>query len=276
MHAKNKNDKNIAGEIVSFFRFSFGTIITGQFAVVIIPLLLLWEVVPRLHLFSRNLFPTFSDCASAFEHLLLHSNLMGHIGLSVFFFLIGLILSVITAVPTGILLGWNPALRKYFMPVFQILAPIPPTAWVPIALIFLGVGFPLRVFLVYLSSFFPIFLNTFQAIKDTDRRYVLSARVFGASELNILIHVHFYHALGAILMSIRTGISIGLIMLTAAEMYGVNGGLGFLLVHSKEFFRIPDMVVCMAVLGFIGWFLTEIIKYLEKRICLWKESRQEA
>jgi len=54
MHAKNKNDKNIAGEIVSFFRFSFGTIITGQFAVVIIPLLLLWEVVPRLHLFFQG------------------------------------------------------------------------------------------------------------------------------------------------------------------------------------------------------------------------------
>ena len=178
--------------------------------------------------------------------------------------------------------------QQYFMPVFQILAPIPPTAWVPIALIFLGVGFPLRVFLVYLSSFFPIFLNTFQAIKDTDRRYVLSARVFGVNSWSILVPqaLEGVATVGLLYAAVKRwfGPAAGLIAgavsssqinltwnaVTNAAAYNVKRST------TKEFFRIPDMVVCMAVLGFIGWFLTEIIKYLEKRICLWKESRQEA
>jgi ABC-type nitrate/sulfonate/bicarbonate transport system permease component len=85
--------------------------------------------------------------------------------------------------------------------------------------------------------------------------------------------VYVWNALGAIIMSVKTGVAMGLVMLVIAEMYGGRTGLGYMLVEAKDFFRIPVMVVCMAVLGVIGWFLIEILKFLEFRLSVWKVGR---
>jgi ABC-type nitrate/sulfonate/bicarbonate transport system permease component len=73
-------------------------------------------------------------------------------------------------------------------------------------------------------------------------------------------------------MSVRTGVALGLVMLTAAEMYGGRAGIGFLLVEAKEFFRVPEMVVCMAVLGAVGWCLTQLLTLLQTRLSRWREA----
>ena len=84
----------------------------------------------------------------------------------------------------------------------------------------------MKLFLVFLGAFYPILFNTYQAVKDTDPRYIASARVFGASEFSLIVHVYFRNSIGAILMSIRTGLAMGLVMLVVAEIYGGRSGLG--------------------------------------------------
>ena len=263
----------ILKELVSFLKHSAGGLVTFEFLKLAIPLLVLWEILPRTGIVSRNLMPALSDVFMSFFDLLLHKNLFGHVIDSMSTFFLGLIIAVIIAVPLGIIVGWNEFIRKHILPLFQILAPIPPTAWVPITIVILGIGLPMKIFLIFLGAFYPIFLNTYQAVKDTDPRYISSARAFGASEFYLIIHVYFWHAFGAIIMSIKTGIALGLVVLTAAEMYGSKSGIGFLLNQAKEFFQIPVMVVCMLILGWIGWFLIEILKHVELRISLWKEVR---
>ena len=115
--------------------------------------------------------------------------------------------------------------------------------------------------------------NTYQGVKDTDPRYLASARVFGASEFTLLRRVYFPHAFGAVIMSLKTGVAMGLVMLVIGEAYGGRMGIGFLLGQAKDYFLIPDMMVCMAVLGFIGWFLIEILKYVEIKLAVWKVGR---
>ncbi len=258
---------------LDFLRFAFGSLLTKEFLKLALPLMLLWEIAGRVGWVSRNLIPTFSDVVLAFLNLLLHKHLLIYVADSLLTFFLGIFLAVILAVPLGIVVGWNVYLRKHILPFFQLLAPIPPLAWAPLTIIFFGIGLPMKVFLIFLGAFFPIFLNTYQAVKDTDPRYLASARVFGASEWTLLVHVYFWQALGAILMSVKTGIALGLVMLTAAEMYGGRSGIGFLLMQAKEFFQIPVMVVCMLLLGGIGWFLIELLKYLELKLSVWKEVR---
>jgi ABC-type nitrate/sulfonate/bicarbonate transport system permease component len=188
-------------------------------------------------------------------------------------FFLGLGIAVATAIPIGILMGWNLAVRRRVLPLFQLLAPVPPPAWVPLTIILFGIGLPMQTFLIFLGAFYPILFNTYQAVKDTEPRYLASARVFGASELTLILHVYILNALGAIIMSVKTGVAMGLVMLVIAEMYGGRTGLGYMLVEAKDFFRIPVMVVCMAVLGVIGWFLIEVLKFLELRLSVWKVGR---
>lgn len=253
-----------------FLRNSFGSLFSREFLKVLIPLLVLWELLPRLEAVPRTLVPTLTDVAAAFWDLVANKKFLVHIAYSVGKFLAGLSIAIICAIPIGILMGWNMAIRKHSLPLFQLLSPIPPPAWVPLTIILFGIGLPMQIFLIFLGAFYPILFNTYQAIKDTDPRYLSSARVFGASELTLIFRVYIWHALGAIIMSVKTGVAISLVMLVIAEMYGGRSGIGYLLVEAKDFFQIPAMVVCMLVLGVIGWFSIEILKFAEFKLAIWK------
>lgn len=131
----------------------------------------------------------------------------------------------------------------------------------------------MQVFLVFLGVFYPVLFDTYQGVKDTEPRHVASARVFGASEFTLIKQVYIPSALGFVVMEIKIGIAMGLVMLVISEMVGAHSGIGWLLIESKDFFRLDRMVVCMLTLGFVGWFLIEVMKYIEIKLALWKVGR---
>jgi len=260
-------------ELSAFFMGVVKNNFTLEFFTVFMPIMILWETLPWLGVVSPFLVPPPSVVAVTFWDLLVNHDLLGHVLISMLRFLLGLSIAILTAVPIGIFMGWNLLIRKHVLPLFQMLAPIPPPAWVPITIILLGIGLPMQVFLVFLGVFYPVLFDTYQGIKDTDPRYIASARVFGASELTLIKKVYLPNALSFIVMGIKIGIALGLVMLVVSEMVGAYSGIGWLLVESKDFFRIDRMVVCMLMLGFIGWFFIEIMKYIESRLAIWKVGR---
>lgn len=131
----------------------------------------------------------------------------------------------------------------------------------------------MHVFLMYIGIFYPILFNTYQGIKDTNPRYLASARVFGASELTLIRKVYFWHAFGSIIMSLKTGVAMGMVMLIIGESYGGDKGVGFLLKEAKAYFDTREMIVCMVILAFLGWFFIEVLKYIEIKLALWKVGK---
>lgn len=260
-------------ELGIFLKTAFGSILSIEFATVLLPLLALWELAPRLGWVPQTLVPPLSQVSVELWDLFAHQGFAGHIGLSLGRFTLGLAVALATALPIGILLGWNQFIRKHALPLFQLLAPVPPPAWVPLTIIVLGVGLPMQTYLIFLGAFYPILFNTYQGVKDTDPRYLASARLFGASEWTLICKVYLPHALGSVVMGIKIGIALGLVMLIIAEMHGGRAGLGYLLLESKEYFQIDRMIACMIALGFIGWFLIEVMKYVEAKLALWRVGR---
>ena len=260
-------------ELGYFFKGAALNLFSPEFLAVFIPLLALWELLPRLGVVPRTLVPPLSDVAVTFWDMVTRLHFLRDIGDSMKKFFLGLGIAIITAIPIGMLMGWNLAIRKRTLPLFQLLSPIPPPAWVPITIILFGIGLPMQTFLIFIGAFYPILFNTYQAVKDTDPRYLASARVFGASELTLLLRIYFWNALGAIIMSVKTGVAMGLVMLVIAEMYGGRTGIGYVLNEAKDFFQISRMVVCMATLGIIGWFLIEVLKFVEIKLAAWKLVR---
>jgi ABC-type nitrate/sulfonate/bicarbonate transport system permease component len=256
-----------------FTKNSLGNFFSLEFLSLFIPLLILWELLPRWNILPESLIPPLSVVAQKFWDMLLHRDLVYHIAYSMGRFLTAFSAAVVLAVPIGLLMGWNLKIRAYLLPLWQLLSPIPPPAWVPITIIFFGIGFRMHVFLMFIGIFYPVLFNTYQGIKDTDPRYLASARVFGASEFTLLRKIYFWHAFGSIIMSLKTGVSMGLVMLLIGESYGGRAGIGYLLGQAKDYFVIPEMVVCMVILGFIGWFLIEVLKYVEIKLAVWKVGR---
>jgi ABC-type nitrate/sulfonate/bicarbonate transport system permease component len=256
-----------------FAKAAFGSLCTLEFLAVLVPLLVLWEALPRLHVVPRTLVPPPTAVAQAGWDMFWNLHLLQHMGHSLLRFSLGMALALATALPIGVAMGWNLFVRRHCLPLFQLLAPIPPPAWVPITIVVLGIGLPMQTFLIFLGAFYPVLFNTYQGVKDTEPRYLASARVFGASEFTLIRHVYIWHALGAVVMGVKIGIAMALVMLVIAEMYGGHTGIGYLLQEAKEFFQIDRMVVCMVLLGGLGWFLIEVMKYLEAKLALWRIGR---
>ena len=260
-------------ELGYFFKGAVSNLFSREFIVILIPLLGLWEILPRFDVVPRTLMPPLSDVAVTMWEMFTKQNFLTDIAHSMQKFFLGLGIAIAAAIPIGLLMGWNISIRKRVLPLFQLLSPIPPPAWVPLTIIIFGIGLPMQTFLIFLGAFYPILFNTYQAVKDTDPRYLSSARIFGASELTLITRVYFWHALGSIIMSVKTGVAMGLVMLVIAEMYGGKTGIGYVLTEAKDYFQIPKMVACMVTLGIIGWFLIEVLKYIEIKLATWKIGR---
>ncbi|MDR1360426.1 MAG: ABC transporter permease, partial [Deltaproteobacteria bacterium] len=253
--------RRVLPELGGFSKNALGGFFSLEFMCVLLPLLLLWEILPSAGVIPESLLPRLSTVAATFWDMLLHRSLVTHILYSLGRFFAAFGLAVALAVPMGMLMGWNQKIRAFILPLWQILAPIPPPAWVPMTIIIFGIGSSMHIFLMFLGIFYPVLFNTYQGVKDADPRYLASARVFGASEFTLLRKVYFWQAFGSIIMSLKTGVAMGLVMLVIGEAYGGRMGIGFLLGQAKDYFLIPEMMVCMIVTGFMGWFLIEILKY---------------
>ena len=260
-------------ELGGFLKNSLGNFFSLEFLSVLIPILLVWEFFPRWGILPKGLVPSLSTVAQRFWFMLWHKSLVMHIFISMGRFFTAFAIAVALAVPIGLLMGWNLKIRAYVLPLWQMLSAIPPPAWVPMTIIFFGIGSRMHIFLMFIGIFYPVLFNTYQGIKDTDPRYLASARVFGASEFTLLRKVYFWHAFGSIIMSLKTGVAMGLVMLLIGESYGGRMGIGYLLGQAKDYFVIPEMMVCMVILGWIGWFLIEVLKYIELKLAVWKVGR---
>ena len=270
---ETKGLRRVINELGGFLLNALRNFFSPGFVVILTALLLAWEFLPRYGLIPESLLPPLSAVGRRFWYMLWHKQLMLHIAVSMGRFFIAFAAAVALAVPIGLLMGWNLKFRSWFLPLWQLLSPIPPPAWVPMTIIFFGVWSRMHIFLMFIGIFYPVLFNTYQGIKDTDPRYLASARVFGASEFTLLRKVYFWHAFGSIIMSLKTGVAMGLVMLLIGESYGGRMGIGYLLGQAKDYFNIPEMMVCMVILGFIGWFLIEILKYVEIKLAVWKIGR---
>ena len=174
-------------------------------------------------------------------------------------------LAAIIGIPFGLALGWYPALNQIFNPVLQILRPISPIAWIPVAIIFFGVGDKPATFLVFLGAFFPIVVACASGVSNVPSIYRRAGRNFGLSSPQILARVVFPAALPQILIGLRIALGIAWLVVVAGEMIAVDSGLGYLVIDSRNSGKRYDLVVAaMLIIGVIGLALDVIFRQVEK------------
>lgn len=178
---------------------------------------------------------------------------------------IGYLSAVIVGIPLGLSLGWFPALNQVVNPLLQLLRPISPIAWIPVAIIFFGVGDPAAVFLVFLGAFFPIVVACASGVSSVPMLYRRAARNFGLSNIQILMRVVFPAALPQMLAGLRIALGIAWLVIVAGEMIAVDSGLGYLVIDSRNSGKRYDLVVAaMLLIGLIGLILDISFRRLEK------------
>lgn len=178
---------------------------------------------------------------------------------------IGYFAAVGLGIPLGLLFGWYPAVNQVVNPVVQLLRPISPIAWIPVAIIFFGVGDYAAIFLVFLGAFFPIVVTCVDGVSNVPLIYRRAGRNFGLTPAQILSRVVFPAALPQILVGLRIALGIAWLVVVAGEMIAVDSGLGFLIIDSRNSGKRYDLVVgAMLLIGVIGLALDLLYRRIEK------------
>jgi len=162
-------------------------------------------------------------------------------------------------------MGWHPGTYRTLNPVIQMLRPISPIAWIPLAILWFGVGNASPIFLIFLSSFFPMVVGTIAGVQAVERQYIRAARNFGVTGFRLIAKVVLPAAMAQIVTGMRIGLGIAWLVVVAAEMVAIDSGLGFLIIDSRNAGNRYDLVVAaMVMIGVIGFGLDAVMRRLER------------
>lgn len=228
----------------------------------------LWEAVALWGPFSEMLMPSPVAVAQGLVELAAENELASHAAASLFRVAVGFGAAALLGVPAGLLLGWYGRARAAFDPLIQLLRPISPIAWIPLAILWFGIGSPSAVFIIFLTSLFPILITTAAAVREIDPAVLKVAANFGTPRPLLFRAVIFPACFPQIVVALRVSLGIAWVIIVAAEMVGMRSGLGFLILDSRNFLRTDLVVSTMVVIGLIGLTLDRTVRFLENGVRL--------
>jgi NitT/TauT family transport system permease protein len=190
--------------------------------------------------------------------------------------LTGFAIAILLAVPLGVLMGASQLAYDFVNPSIQILRPIPPIAWIPLAMLWFGLGDPPAYFLIFLGAFFPILINTISGVRNVDSIYIRAAQNLGAKRLALFWRIILPAATPQILTGIRVGLGIAFICVIIAEMIAVQSGLGFRILEAREYSYTDKVIAGMFTIGLLGLALDSIITRINGYLLRWHRSLEQA
>ncbi len=227
----------------------------------------IWEVTARLHLVSGHFFfPPFSAIVVEFYYLTINGVLGKNFLSSLIRVLIGFSLGSILGLVVGIIMGWKNVVDKALSPIISLFYPIPALGWLPLLMLWFGIGEVLPIAIVFICSFFPILYNTVTGVKNVDKNYVYVARTLGASDIEIITTVVIPLALPNIFTGLRLEAGMAWRVIIAAEMVAIPTGIGALMMRAESLLRMDIIIVCLIILGAMCLFFEKFFAFLEKKI----------
>ncbi len=199
-------------------------------------------------------------------------NLLGHVWASVQRILIGFTLGAVTGIPVGLFMALNRYVNAIVKPVFDLFKPMPPIAWISIAILWFGIGEPSKIFIIFIGSFVPCVLNAYSGIRVIDPELYDVVRVLGGNRRQEIFQVSFPAALPALFAGLQISLSIAWTCVLAAELVSSRSGLGWIIIRGMKLTK-PELVLGgMAIIALVAWSFTLVVSRLEKFLCPWKRE----
>ena len=196
-------------------------------------------------------------------------NLLGHAWASLKRVLTALLFAWAFGISFGIVIGWNRTARAIFGSIFEVIRPIPPIAWIPLIIMWFGIGETAKVLIVFIGTFVPLVINTSTGIRAVDEINIQVGKVFGGTRMQILKEIVVPTALPHIFAGIRTSVSSGWTTVLAAEMLGATAGLGSMVTKGWNGGDMAQVLVAVITIAVVGFILSTVLSKLEKVVCPW-------
>ena len=235
-------------------------------------ILLVWEIVVRIHLLDARFFPAPLSVIGELILLAQSGQLFIDIGWTLLRVVIGTLLGTILGVVLGIFLGLSPMVRAFVQPAISALYPVPKIALFPLVMLIFGIGEASKWAIVAVAVFFQVFYSTLAGVVNIDRIYLDVASNFKATRWQTFYSVAIPGALPFIFTGFQLGLGMALIVVVIAENFGTQVGVGFLIWRSWQIFEVRDMYVGLIVVALMGYCFQLLLQRLQKAIIPWKKD----
>jgi ABC-type nitrate/sulfonate/bicarbonate transport system, permease component len=241
-----------------------------------VTLLLAWYLVTGpLQMVRPLLFPSIADAWASLSYLsgsgYAGETLLQHIVSSVGLVVLGFVVAIATGVPLGIWMGWNRKADAILNPVFQLIRPIAPIAWIPLTILWLGLGISAKIFVIWLAAFSPVLINTHTGIRQVSATLIEAAQVHGASPRQLLWKVAVPSALPMLFTGLRMSLQACWMVLVAAELVGSFMGLGHILIVATRDLDSGIILVAMSCIAVLGVLMNAVLGQVERRLLPWRK-----
>ncbi|UIB01407.1 ABC transporter permease [Desulfovibrio desulfuricans] len=191
--------------------------------------------------------------------------LQQHAAASLLLALTGFVVAVLVGVPLGLFMGWYPKVNMLVRPIFDAIRPIPPIAWIPIAILWLGIGMPAKAFIIFLAAFVPCVINSYTGIRLTNPVLIRVAEIYGASNFETFRKIGVPSAIPMIFTGMKLSLNAAWTTLVAAELLAASVGLGFMIQQGRRLARPDVIIVGMLTIGLLGALMSWILTRIEAR-----------
>jgi ABC-type nitrate/sulfonate/bicarbonate transport system permease component len=231
----------------------------------------LWQLLASLGWINPVLLPAPVTLFSAAWELIAEGILLNHTLASLTRVLTGFVLASVCGITLGLLLGWSLVLSDLIRPIVEALRPIPPIAWTPIAILWFGVGNAPSYFLVFIGAVFPVFINTFSAVRNIDRAQINAALCLGAGPGLLFRDILIPASLPIIFPGLRIALGVGWMCVVAAELIAAQSGLGYMIQQNRVLLQTQNVVTGMITIGVVGFAMSAVMERIERRLIPWRE-----
>ena len=231
-----------------------------------VAVLALWQLMVVITGVKESLLPGPLAAGEALVDVIKNGVLFEHMAASLFRVAVGFLLAAVLAVPLGLLLGTKKFLSITLDPLLQGIRTISPISWIPLAILWFGVGNAPAIFIIFITAFFPILLSTALSVRHVDPQLIKVGKNFGASDTQLLFKIILPAVTPYIVIGLKISLGIAWVIIVAAEMVGMSSGLGYMILDARNFLRTDLIIAGMFVIGVIGFILDRLLTFTEVQV----------
>lgn len=244
--------------------------VLAQYAVLPVLVIALWQLAYSLGYINPVTLTSPVKMAERTLKLIENGALLKHVLASLQRVISGFLIAAALAIVLGIAVGWSKTMERLTDVIIQVLKPIPPIAWIPLAILWFNIGEASKLFIISIGAFFPIFVNVVDGIRQIEGKYIEVAQIFKLPWTRLVRQIILPGALPSIMTGLRVGLGVAWVCVVAAELIAAESGVGYMIMDARNLAQTDTMIVGMLTIGIIGKLMDSILKKVESLFASWR------
>lgn len=239
-------------------------------------ILVVWIIATTFGSIPSSILPNVRQVKDGFLEMVKSGQLQGDLWISLGRVVKGFLASAVVGVSLGSVMGMSKRAREYLLPTITVIRQIPMVAWIPLIILWAGIGENSKVIIIMIAAVFPILINTLSGIAETPEGFLEVSHLYKLNKWQTFTKVYLPHALSQILVGLKLGLGVSWMAVVASELIAASSGIGYRMNEARSIMKSNKVIVCMIVIGIVGILMDKIITVIFEKLVPWKNLEKKS